>query len=57
MKFYGLDQEEIRIKITSKAAAYYRSLLDGKAVGNQPSVELGRQVCKENIPLTEMSPE
>lgn len=32
-------------------------MLDGKAEGEQPSIEEGRQVAKEEIPLVDMSPE
>jgi len=41
---------------TCKASAYYRALLYGKAEGEQPSIEEGRLVAKEEI-LVDMSPE
>jgi len=37
MKAYDLDQAEIRIKVTSQAAAYYRVMLEGKMIGVQPT--------------------
>jgi hypothetical protein len=36
MKIYELDQAEIRTKITSQAAAYYRTTLDSGTIGVQP---------------------
>jgi hypothetical protein len=37
MAVYDLDHAEIRIKVTSQAAAYYKAVLDGKVVGVQPT--------------------
>lgn len=56
---YELQNADIRTKLTSKAAAYYRGLMDGHEMGAQvqPTYEVGRQVYKEDIPLGDMSPE
>ncbi len=42
LTIYGLQNAELRTKITSKAAAYYRGVLDGKEMGIQPAPEVGR---------------
>ena len=57
LTFYNLENAEIRAKLTSKAAAHYRGVLDGKQMGNQPTAEKGRQIYKEDIPLVDMSAE
>jgi len=56
LRQYGLGLADIRLVCTCKASAYYRALLDGKAEGEQPSMEEGRLVAKEEIPLVDMSP-
>lgn len=57
LRVYGLELADIRTKVTCRASFYYRGLLDGKDQGEQPSVEEGRLISKENIPLGDMSPE
>ena len=57
MQTYGLELADIRIKISCRGSKYYRDMLDGKAMGSQPSLEDGRLVDKEDIPLSDMSPE
>jgi predicted transposase YdaD len=57
LRQFGLGLADIRLICTCKASAYYRALLDGKAEGEQPSIEEGRLVAKEEIPLVDMSPE
>lgn len=56
LRNYGLELAQVRVIVTCKAAAYYRALLDGKAEGQQPGIQSGRQIAKEDIPITDMSP-
>jgi hypothetical protein len=56
LRSYGLELAEVRVIVTCKAASYYRALLDGKAEGEQPGIEEGRQIAKADIPITDMSP-
>ena len=51
---YGLQLADIRLKVSSKASKYYKDMLDGKALGAQPSIEDGRLVDKKEMPLTDM---
>ena len=57
LRQYGLELADIRTKVTCKASTYYRGLLDGKEVGQQPPLEDGRLIDKQTIPLADMNSE
>lgn len=57
LRIYSLELGDIRVKVTCRASKYYRDMLDGKAIGEQPAVEEGRLINKEGMPLEDMSPE
>ena len=54
---YGLQDAPPRDKLVTKAAKYYRDLLDGKDAGPLPNPLAGKEVYKDDIPIGDMSPE
>ena len=57
LQHYGMELADIRIKVSSKASKYYREMLDGKALGAQPSIEEGKEINREGMPLGDMKAE